>query len=121
MAEPLDELTEALQEVEDALEERKLLVNAEVDLDDEHRLAWVKTGAEWGLVVKKAQETDAWPRTDLVKTSARLRIAAADALPHLYAALAKARDDRDAATRAATEKLRALVVEIRAAGEEGEG
>ena len=110
---PLDDLNEALDDVEDALVERGFGVSAEVDIDGEHHLIYGKLGNEWGLYVRNATTTDASPRCDLLKASARLRLAATSAMPLLYDALAKARTDRDEATVAATQRMKELAARIR--------
>lgn len=87
--ETMDQLNEALHDVEDALVARGFNVTADVALSIEgHTLKWSKIGAEWLLSVDTSHNGN----VPLLKASRIVRIASAEALPKLFDALTVVRD-----------------------------
>jgi hypothetical protein len=100
-----DELTEAIRDVEDALDGLRFGVSARVPLGPDHFLHWKKEGPDWLLKVEFPDGSE----HPILSQSRKLRVLVADSLPALHAALLveQARLDREVVD--ATRKVRTFI------------
>ena len=106
-SDPLDELNEALRDVEDAIGS-KFGVQATVPMGNES-LMWAKRGPIWALFVVDAGGAE----HPLLGASADRRLKAAETLQALLTALHIARSERNNACWRASGLVRKLTAEVR--------
>lgn len=107
-----DALTEALRDAEDALDALALGVTVTVPLgpDPAMRLAWTKSGPDWGLMVIRGNGD----HVPLTSASRRERVLAADALFDLRKAMGDEAAKTDLEVVVALQRTRAFVEATRA-------